>query len=262
LLEKVKWLLFILMLPLVGYSQHEDSVVTRTLDKPFEGQNYYVDNPFGGPDIGNCIKAIRINGEEVKCDLTLNKVTIELHKFKFEIGDQIKIEIDHHFECFPKIVFIDPPYVTPVITSASCTDSMLNWTIENQYMVDKIVIEEFQWGSWEMVGPAPAWDNKLNLNFSKLFTGWNKFRIKVLARNGDEIISKNIEIEISRPLATFTTKDFEGIRSITFSRAVHFKITDLKGKFISSGFGKNVILELSKSRKIYFDNQETEFLKK
>jgi len=258
----VKWFLFILILPVVGYSQYEDSIVTRVLDKTFEGQNYYIDNPFGGPDIGNCIREIRVNGEKLTCDLTLSKVTVPLHSLKLEVDDPMKVEIDHHFECFPKIVFIDPPYQKPMITSIFFSDSVLNWTIENQHMVDKIVIESFQWGAWEMIGPAPAWDKKLALNFSKMFTGWNKFRIKILARNKDEIISEDIEINITRPPATYVSEDFDKVRSITFSRTVHFKITDLNGKFVSSGFGRNVILELSKSRRLHFDNQEAEFLKK
>lgn len=73
------------------------------IDGKFNGKNIFVSNPF--MDDGTfCTIAIYVNGKKITDNPNSSAYEINLTEMGFKIGDSVKVVIQHHENCIPKIL--------------------------------------------------------------------------------------------------------------------------------------------------------------
>jgi hypothetical protein len=73
------------------------------IDGTFDGKNIFVSNPFM-EDGTFCTISIYVNGKIITDNPNSSAYEINLIEMGFKIGDSIKVVIQHHENCIPKIL--------------------------------------------------------------------------------------------------------------------------------------------------------------
>ena len=250
----------------VIYGQY-DSIVTKVWEINWEGQNFLMKNPWGDEETGFCIKGIRGNGETLDCDLNSTEIIIPAHSIGLNFGDSMIIEIDHFIDCSPQWIYIDPPYQAPEFRSITYHDSVLEWDVSNDYVVEGTYIEQKLWGEWTSLPPywdgkfwTPQEENKERIDFDALERGQNKLRVCIKTKTREQICSDPIELTIRRDPVTLAWDQESSV--INLSAKCNFRVKNPDGKVIIKDFGDYAYLGSQRKLKdkfiVEFDGQEKE----
>lgn len=256
----LKHLFFIAFLLITG------SVAAQTDTLVEEGKYYntniFVYNP--NTDSGYSIHEIIVNNDTIVDDLATNGIEIDLSQLELNEEDPVAIAIIYKEGYDPSIVnpqalkgSIDFRFSRPKIRKEK-----LQWRVNGTPSDYPIVIEEYRWNDWRVVGEVDPLDTVQN-NFYQydinLHSGTNLIRLKTVNLEGKEVVSKELQYIPPRmskvELETTKVKD-----DIVFSTETQYELYDLQGNLIKKGTERYVdVRNLSKGE--YWLNYDNDTVK-
>jgi hypothetical protein len=237
-----------------------------TLKGNYYGFNLHVLNP--GNDGSFCVTAVLVNNTPSMDEINSNAFEIDFSLMNLKIGDPVAVVIKHKSGCKPEV--INPKalqqsenvsFVSPKADKAG----KINWAIKGDLMDEPMIIEQFRWNKWIKIGElAPSDTIKKNTYSFETVThsGINQFRILFNDENDNPVYSKIIKYTSRNPEITLESAKVSD--KLLFSADTQYEIFDLKGNFISEGFGKEAdVTDLEKGKYwLNFDNKSVNFTKK
>jgi len=238
-----------------------------TLKGNYYGYNLYVINPSVGE--GFCVTAVMVNDKPSMDEISSNAFEIDFSLMKLNIGDPVTVVIKHKSNCKPEIV--NPRALLPSENAAVISPKVdksgtkITWSMKGDLLDEPIIIEQFRWNKWIKIGELSSADSAKNNIYSFDIiphTGINQFRIVFNDANENPVYSKNIKFTSRNPeIILESTKVAD---KLMFSADTQYEIFDLKGNFISEGFGKEAeVTDLEKGKYwLNYDNKSVSFTKK
>lgn len=92
-----------LLVGLILFQIYSVRATEIVIEGKFDGKNIFVSNPFV-EDGTFCTISIHVNGQKVTDHPNASAYEINLTGMGFKIGDPIKVVIQHHENCTPKIL--------------------------------------------------------------------------------------------------------------------------------------------------------------
>ncbi len=233
----------------------------------YYGFNLHVINPSDGD--GFCVTAVLVNDKPTMDEINSNAFEVDFSLLNLKIGDPVTVIINHKNTCKPEVI---NPKALQVVEKLSFispkvdkTGTKINWGIKGDLMDEPMIIEQFRWNKWMKIGELLATDSVKNNSFSleiKPHSGINQFRILFTDENDNPVYSKIIKYTSRNPAITLLSAKVTD--KLNFSGDTQYEIFDLKGNFISEGFGKEAdVSDLEKGKYwLNFDNTSINFTKK
>ncbi|HPB25073.1 MAG TPA: hypothetical protein PLB59_02260 [Bacteroidales bacterium] len=237
-----------------------------TLKGNYYGFNLQVLNPSNGN--GFCVTEVLVNNQKTQDEVNSNAFEIDFSLLNLKIGDPVTVVIKHHNGCVPEVInprALQPTGNVSFITPKADKTGHINWGIKGDLMDEPLIIEQFRWNKWTKVGEFTPTDTVKKNMYSFEFiphTGLNQFRIFFNDVNGNPMYSKIIKYTSRNPEITLLSAKTSD--KLTFSANTQYEIFDLKGNFISEGFGKEIdVTDLEKGKYwLNYDNKSVNFTKK
>jgi len=234
------------------YAQ-ENKIVLEGL---YQGKNLYVKNP--PTDSGFCTTKVLVNNKEVafKKESTFE---IEFRELGLELGDSLKVVIDHRGNCKPKVINEMACYstTTPYIKSMKASkEGVLTWTIDKEQDTIPFIIEHFRWNKWVKVGELQGTSTRAGNEYEFKMTpnsGKNKVRIVLQDDLGRKGFSQAIDFDSGIETETFYVDNTK--KQIIFSNETMYELYDKYGNVLKKGNGK--IVDCSEFKKgVYYMNYD------
>jgi hypothetical protein len=232
----------------------------------YYGFNLYIDNPSVGK--GFCVTKVLVNDVETKDEIQSNSFEVDFSQLNIKIGDPITVVIKHKDGCTPAIA--NPKALqksVPVTFAYAKMDKSgkLTWGITGEMPDDVFIIEQFRWNKWVKIAEVSSSDTLRKNSYAYEFAphfGMNQFRIIRNDDNGNPVYSKLIKYT-----SRTTEINLESVKvsdKLIFSAETQYEIFDMKGNFITEGFGKEVdVTDLEKGKYwVNFDNKSLNFTHK
>jgi hypothetical protein len=232
----------------------------------YYGFNLYVNNPSVGK--GFCVTKVLVNDMPTKDELQSNSFEIDFSLLNLKIGDPVTVVITHNDACTPEVVNPKALQKSDVVSLAYAKidkSGKLIWGMTGEMPEDVFIIEQFRWNKWVKCAEISTSDTVRKNSYSYEFTphfGLNQFRIIRNDANGNPIYSK--VLKYASKTAEITLESAKVSDKLVFSAETQYEIFDLKGNFISEGFGKEVdVSDLEKGKYwLNFDDKSVNFVKK
>lgn len=231
----------------------------------YQGKNLYVQNPFTSNMKDFCTDEVYLN--DVKVMESIKSSAYEIDLSKLSPNDPVNVKIIHKDDCKPKI--LNAQVIRSgsnfVFVSFNVEDNEITWSTKGEKQGDKIYVEQFLYNNWVVIKEMPAKgsaSNNLYSHPSNHHSGLNKYRIRVLEKEGTSFYSKTYEYMATLPEVTFFPKRVAN--KIYLSRASDYEIVDGYGNPLLKGKGKEIACE-NLSEGVYYlnvDNKTEKFLKK
>ncbi len=231
----------------------------------YQGKNLYVQNPFTSNMKDFCTDEVFLN--EVKIMENIKSSAFEIDLSKLSMNDVVNVKINHKDDCKPKILNSQVIRSSNnfVFVSFNVEGSEIVWTTKGEKTGDKIYVEQFLYNNWVVIKEIGAKGSASNNAYSIASnhnSGLNKYRIRVLEKEGTSFYSKTFEYMATVPEVTFFPKRVAN--KIYLSRATDYEIVDGYGNPLLKGTGKEIACE-KLSEGVYYlnvDNKTEKFLKK
>lgn len=247
---------FFFLISIIGFSLNLYSAELK-LKGGFYGENLIVDNP--SIDNGFCVKAISINGNPTKFDISSNTFEIDLISLNLEYASAVDIKISHSETCIPKIL-------NPEALLEKCGFTMTGFkqdkkteeliiTMANQKSKEPYIVEQYRWKHWMEVGKIEVLiADTMAYHFkADLYSNNNIFRIKQNSKRKEPCYSAEIKAKSALKEVTFLYD--KKANNLTFSSETLYEIYDKKGILLKSGKGK--VIDLSDLPwEVYFLNYD------
>ena len=233
----------------------------------YYGYNLHVLNPSIGD--GFCVTAVLINNQPSMDEINSNAFEIDFSLMNLKIGDPVTVVIKHKSSCAPEVV--NPKALQPsgsasfVSPKVDRSGTKINWGIKGDLMDESLIIEQYRWNKWTKIGELTSEDTvkKNTYSFDIVpHSGINQFRILFNDANDNPVYSKIVKYTSKNPeIKLESTKVSD---KLLFSSNTQYEIFDLKGNFITEGFGLEVdVTELEKGKFwLNYDNKSVNFTKK
>jgi hypothetical protein len=232
----------------------------------YYGFNLYVNNPSVGN--GFCVTKVLVNDIETKDEIQSNAFEIDLSLLNLKTGDPVTVVIKHKDDCKPEIV--NPKALQKsenVAFSFAKIDKTgkLTWGITGEMPDDVFIVEQFRWNKWVKCAEVSTEDTTQKNTYAYEFVphfGLNQFRIIRNDVNGNPVYSK--VIKYTSRTAEVNLESAKVSDKLVFTAETQYEIFDMKGNFISEGFGKEVdVSDLEKGKYwVNFDNKSLNFIRK
>ncbi|MCK9256127.1 MAG: hypothetical protein GX793_09300 [Bacteroidales bacterium] len=231
----------------------------------YQGKNLYFLNPIIDENQEYCAYEIRVNGKLYDDVINSSTFGIYLDYLGLKFGQDFKIIIKHHENCYPKL--INPEVLKPLSTF-KITDTELtmnnNLVFKTENESGKLVfhVEEFRWGKWNEIKKIPGEGGPQNNEYSVKvypFNGENKFRIYQMDDKYKKFYSNEMIFNVERENIKIKTNINKVKKEIEFSDFTRYAIIDEYGAELIAGQGKTINLaELKKGT--YFLNYDNEYV--
>jgi len=230
----------------------------------YNGINLFVQNPKIGED-QYCITNIVVNGRRAS-PLKQNS-SFDIEMSFVEIGAPVEVRIQYHRECTPRVLNGDVikkrnPFRFVFI---KVTDSDIKWSSKGERKYGKYFVRRFNKNHWNTMHAINCKNDNGTVEYDhpiRHFSGENKYQIKYLDSSGKSYYSDTVTYSISKPPVTFSPGKVK--KELTFSRKIQYRIMDISGKVLKSGFSDVVDCKNLETGIYYvaFENQIRQFTKK
>ena len=214
------------------------------LEGIYQGENLFVQNPFGLSDKEFCITEIQVNGEIVTSNPKISALEVDLSGF--EINDPLVIKILHHDNCIPHI--LNPRVVVFKrefkFLSVLATQDHIQWITlgekgNGEHTIERL--EESEWRELDKVQLKGGFDVNEYKQGVIHNVGRNKYQIRMTDVTGQEILSQEFEFLIDKPPITFSPVRVTD--RITLSEKAFYEVLDLEENQITKGTGRVIKLK-------------------
>ncbi len=229
--------------------------------------NVYVYNPSVSDSFS--VQLIIINNDTISNELNANGIELDLSTYEMEEGDRVDIQVIYAGNYSPVIVnpqALMPPVKFKISKPKYSKSRELKWKVRGVPGDYPIIVEQYKWNSWKLVATIDPIDTIANNTYHvrvQPHSGKNIFRVKSRNIKGEEIVSREVIFSDSKTnKVIIQTKKQKN--EIVLSSKTEYKIYDLQGNLMLSGFDRYIsIEELTKGKYLlFFDNQIQEFKKK
>ncbi len=201
----------------------------------YYGKNIFVSNPSIGNG-GFCIDSILINQAISNFALPSNAIEIDFSLLNIQPQTAVEIALYHKKGCKPKIEnpdAIKPHSIFSIESPKVNKNHVLTWKISGKPPIDSIIIEQYKWKRWVVVGKLPNNLDSPEYSFQiSPHSGANLFRV-CLASVCSVAAKYN---SVVKPLTILENKPAH----LLFSGETFFELFDNKGKQLLSGDGKEL----------------------
>lgn len=237
-----------------------------TLKGNYYGFNLHVLNPSVGN--GFCTTAVLVNNNPTMDEINSNAFEIDFSLMNLKIGDPVTVVIKHKSGCKPEVInpkALQQSENVSFVSPKADKTGKINWGIKGNLMDEPMIIEQYRWNKWIKIGElTPADTVRKNIySFETVpHSGINQFRILFNDENDNPVYSKTIKYISRNPEITLESAKVSD--KLVFSADTQYEIFDMKGNFISEGFGKEAdVTDLEKGKYwLNFDNKSVNFTKK
>ena len=179
----------------------------------------------------------------------------------------MNIKITHKDDCKPKILNSQVIRSTNnfIFVSFNIDESEIKWTTKGEKKNNRVFVEQFLYNNWIVLKELPAKGSATSNTYfypTNHNSGLNKYRIRVLEKDGNSYYSKTFEYMATLPEVTFFPKRVAN--KIYLSRATDYEIVDGYGNPLLKGKGKEITCD-NLTEGVYYlniDNKTEKFLKK
>ena len=232
----------------------------------YYGLNLYVNNP--SVDKGFCVTKVLVNGIQTNDEIQSNAFEIDFSLLELKNGDPVTVKIIHKDNCTPAVI---NPKVLEISEAVSMVYAKVDrtgkliWGMTGEMPDDVFIIEQFRWNKWINIAEVSTADSiKKNAYAFDIVphSGINQYRILRTDINDNPVYSKIIKYTSRTPELTLESARVSD--KLVFSAESQYEIFDMKGNFLSEGFGKEVdVSELEKGKYwVNFDNKSLNFTRK
>ncbi len=236
----------------------------------YQGENLYVQNPFGPNGIGFCVKKVLVNGKITDDVINSSAFEIDLSVFNFNFRDSVKIVLEHKKNCKPSVLnLVDiQPKSTFKIVSIKFNEKSgtLSWITEGEISSLLFIVELFRWNKWiQMKEKVKGKGNERKHKYSMkvpTHSGKNRFRVKQIDASNKPRYSEEVVYNSPAPAVTFSPAKPKTV--IKFSATTDFEVFNFYGQLVRKGSGKFVnISDLKKGDYfLHYGNSTGQFHKK
>lgn len=232
----------------------------------YYGFNLHVLNPSSGN--GFCVTQVLINNIPSLDEINSNAFEIDFSLLKLKIGEAVTVVIKHKNGCKPEVInpkALQPSENVAFVSPKADKSGKITWSIKGELLDETFIIEQYRWNKWLKIGELASSDTlKKNMYFFDIIphSGTNQYRILFNDVNGNPVYSKTIKYTSRNP--EITIESTKVTDKLLFSAETQYEIFDIKGNFISEGFGKEIdVLDLEKGKYwLNYDNKSVNFSKK
>ncbi len=234
-----------------------------------EGKYFNVNVYVFNPDVNGeySIQEIIVNEDTVRDDLATNGIEIDFTPLELKEEAEIDIKIIYVRGYLPTIVNPEALNGQQVFrfSRPKMVKGKLQWRVSGDLSDYPIVIEEYKWNEWRVVGEVDPLDtvkNRLYQYELKVHSGTNRIRLYTTNVQGQKIVSK--ELRYHTRLIAVNLESTRVKEEIVFSAETDYEIYDSEGKMIKSGTERYVdVKDLIKGEYwLNFDNQTIKIKKK
>jgi hypothetical protein len=223
--------------------------------------NLFIYNP--DTDKGYSIMEITVNNDTIQDDLATNGIEVDLSQLDLKEEDPVNIKIIYKKGYEPSIV--NPEALKGDLkfrfSRPKIYKGKLQWRINGNPSDYPIVIEEYRWNEWRIVGEVDPLDTVKNNLYQydlNLHSGTNLIRLKTTDLQGQQVISK--ELRFMSRVGKVTLESTKIKDDITFSAETDYELYDLNGHLIKKGTERYVdVRDLPKGE--YWLNYDNETVK-
>lgn len=232
----------------------------------YYGFNLHVLNPTVGN--GFCVTQVLINNKPSLDEINSNAFEIDFSLLKLKIGEAVIVVIKHKTGCKPEVInpkALQPSENVAFISPKADKSGKITWGVKGDILDEPFIIEQYRWNKWLKIGELASSDSlKKNMYAFEIVphSGINQYRILFNDVNGNPVYSKTVKYVTRNP--EITIESTKVTDKLLFSAETQYEIFDLKGNFISEGFGKEIdVLDLEKGKYwLNYDNKSVNFTKK
>ena len=109
----MKHLLIITTIIIHFFSYGQNTQLSLKIDGNYNGENIHINNPISEEEVGYSITTIYVNDRLITDQINLPIIEIDFSKLSIQIGEQVKININHKINTLPKIL-------NPEVISRNC----------------------------------------------------------------------------------------------------------------------------------------------
>ena len=221
--------------------------------------NVFIFNP--ETDSGYSIRAIIVNDDTLKDDLQTNGIEVDLSQLSLKQEDEVVIQIIYSQGHKPSVV--NPEALQgPVklrFSKPKYYKGKLQWRVSGSLSDYPIIIEEYRWNDWRVMGEVDPLDTVKNHFYQyeiHVHSGLNLVRLTTTNLQGEKVVSKELRFTPSRipkvNLQSTKVKD-----DITFSSETDYELYDMNGNLVKKGTERYVdVRDLPKGEYwLNFDNE-------
>lgn len=234
----------------------------------FQNKNIYIQNAYGGTNVGFCATEIKVNGQITTDEVNSTAFEIDLAAMHIKPGQKVTIEIEHKADCMP--IVLNPEVLKPrptfdILNMNIGANGILKWTAKNENGSLPYVVEQFKWNKWVYVGEVNGVGTPDNHDYAfqvAMHSGENKYRVKQVGLSVAPKLSSTVIINSPTEKPNYMlSKDGNAIQ---YSKETFFEIYDAFGTIVKKGYGtQTAISNLSKGKYyLCYDNQIAEFDRK
>jgi hypothetical protein len=240
-------------------------------DTLYQGGKYYNTNIFVyNPDMDGeySIQKIIVNEDTIHEDLATNGIEIDLSSLNLKEEDPVELKIIYKSGNEPSIV--NPEALSNQqkfrFSRPKIYKGKLQWRVNGSASDYPIVIEEYRWNEWRVVGEVDPLDTVKNNLYQYeigMHSGTNIIRIHTTNIQGQKVVSKVLRFVPPRvpKIVLESTKVKE---DITFSSETEYELYEIGGKLIKKGVERYVdVRDLPKGEYwLNYDNTTVKIKKK
>jgi len=231
----------------------------------YQGKNLYVQNPFASNMKDFCTDEVFLN--EVKIMDNIKSSAYEIDLSSVAVNSFVNIKITHKEDCKPKILNsqVIRSINNFVFATFTIDEGEIKWITKGESKNSRVFVEQFLYNNWIVLKEVPSKGSASSNSYAyptNHNSGLNKYRIRVLEKDGNSFYSKTFEYVATLPEVTFFPKRVAN--KIYLSRATDYEIVDGYGNPLLKGKGKEITCE-NLSEGVYYlniDNKTEKFLKK
>ena len=235
-----------------------------TLEGNYMNTDMYIQNPKTNYDSGFCVFMCVVNNKYVD-SINSSAFIIPLTKMGFKEGDSLKIEIYHHEDCKPKVIYNSPPPKNPVEFTDVTVDSnyVLHFKTKGEAYKYTYIIEQFRWNKWVKIGEVEGKGIYEGAEYSFQVTphsGENQVRVKYYSWNNQPYYIKPVKFISNVPDVSTDGKCKDS--KIGFTLETMYEVYDNYNNIVKKGFGIEVDITGLPAGIYYlnYDNKSMEFI--
>lgn len=231
------------------YSQNE-----LVLEGTYQGENLFVQNPFGASGVGFCVANVTINGQQSIDEINSSAFEIDFSSYMLFKGQAVKVVIEYKDGCSPRVLnpeVLKAGSTFEIVSIAVSKEGQLTWTTKGESGSLPYIIEQFRWNKWIKVGEVKGkglnGQNEYSFNATP-HSGTNKFRLKQVDYTKKAKYSQEVKIIRSTvPEVFITNSDKNKITNeVTFGTPTGgaletmYEVVNAFGVLIKKGVGKKI----------------------
>jgi len=261
-MHKTLFFIAFVLISLSGFAQFD----TLYQEGKYYNTNIFVYNP--DIDTDYSVQEIIVNDDTIHDDLATNGIEIDLSSLELKEEDPVEL----------KIVYIagnEPSIVNPEALNGhqkfrfsrpKIYKGKLQWRISGSPSDYPIVIEEYRWNEWRVVGEVDPLDTVKNNLYQydiNMHSGTNIIRLQTTNIQGQKVVSKELHFVPPR-VPKVTIESTKVKEDITLSSETDYELYDINGKLIKRGTERYIdVRDLPKGEYwLNYDNSTVKIKKK